>query len=109
MGYGVSALAVLGDTAGVSAWINRAVLVDPTNYNMPYNVVCSLMPQLGDIAPALELLDAFFAQARSGDLHHARLDPDLDVVRRDPRFVRMLDAAERRLAAGSATEAPNGP
>jgi hypothetical protein len=37
--------------------------------------------------------------AREAFLHHAKLDPDLDPIRNDPRVVAMIAAAEARLAA----------
>ena len=109
MGYGISALAALGDAAGARAWIERAQLVDPTNNNMRYNAACSLIAQLGDIDRGMELLEVFFTHARSGDLHHARLDPDLEGVRDDPRLIRMMDAAERRLARDAGAMDPGDP
>jgi hypothetical protein len=36
-----------------------------------------------------------------GFLHHAKVDPDLDPVRNDPRFKTMIAAAEARIAAAS--------
>jgi adenylate cyclase len=109
MGYGVTALAALGDLPRMREWIERAVLVDPTNYNMRYNSACALVTQLGDVDRAIDLLDVYFANARSGDLHHARLDPDLDTLRDDPRLVGLIAAAERRLAADVASSRPDRP
>ena len=35
----------------------------------------------------------------SGWINHAKVDPDLDYIRDDPRFKAMLEAAERRVGA----------
>ena len=35
-------------------------------------------------------------------MNFAKVDPDLDPIRDDPRFVAMLEAAEARLAAADA-------
>ena len=99
MGFGASALVVLGETDRARDWIDRALLIDPANDNMRYNFACSLAAHLGDTDGAIDLLEPFFDTAKSGDLHHARLDPDLDSIRSDPRVVRMFNAAQSRLAA----------
>jgi hypothetical protein len=36
-----------------------------------------------------------------GLFNHAKIDPDFDVIRDDPRFQAMVAAAEARLAKGS--------
>ncbi|MGH6993863.1 MAG: TPR end-of-group domain-containing protein, partial [Caulobacteraceae bacterium] len=102
MGFGASALAALGETERTREWIERALLIDPDNMNMRYNFACALASDLGDAAGAMDLLEPFFAVVLATYLNHAKADPDLDSLRREPRFQAMLAAAEARAAsAGS--------
>jgi adenylate cyclase len=99
MAYGASALAVLGEADRARDWIQRALLVDPDNMGMRYNLACGLSMELHDTDAALDLLDPFFATVGNTFLQHARIDPDLDSIREHPRFKAMVAAAEARLAA----------
>ncbi len=100
MGYGVSALASLGETERTKEWINRALLIDPDNLNMRYNFACGLAAHLKESDAALALLGPFFQKVPGDFLAHAKVDPDLNSLRDDPRFQSMLAAAESRLAQG---------
>jgi adenylate cyclase len=99
MAYGAAALAVLGEADRARDWIERALLVDPDNMGMRYNLACVLGAELRDIDGALDLLVRFFATAGHTFVQHANVDPDLDRVRADPRFKAMVAATEARLAA----------
>jgi adenylate cyclase len=99
MGYGASALVALGEAERARDWIDRALLIDPGNSTMRYNFACGLSAHLKDIDGALDLLGPYFAVAREGDIQFARLDPDLNPLREDPRFEDMIAAAEARLAS----------
>ena len=100
LGYGVGALAVLGEPDRARDWIRRALLIDPENMNMRYNLACALSVHLGDVEGALDLLRPYFAKATAPDVvAYARIDPDLDPIRDDPRFKVMLVEAEVRLAS----------
>jgi adenylate cyclase len=99
MGYGVSALAMLGEAERAREWINRALLIEPDNMNMRYNFACA-MTTLRETDVALEILGPVFETAHIDRLNHAKVDPDLDPIRKDPRFEAMVANAEARLAAG---------
>ena len=75
------------------------MLIDPDNGEMRYNIACALSAHLKDADTALELLGPYLAQARPNDLAFAKVDPDLDPIRSDPRFAAMIAAADARLAA----------
>jgi hypothetical protein len=65
---------------------------------MRYNFVCTLAKYLDDKDAALKMLQPAFELAGSGLITHAKVDPDLDGIRGDPRFKEMLAAAERRVS-----------
>jgi adenylate cyclase len=105
LGRGFLALAALGQEDRAKEWMNRALLIDPDNMNMRYNFACSLSTFLQDKDAALEMLSPVFQKMGTGTLSHAKVDPDLDSVRDDPRFQAMVAEAEARLAASAPTGA----
>jgi adenylate cyclase len=98
MGHSAWALAALGQRERAKEWMERALLVDPDNVTMRYNFVCALANLLNDKDAALEMLRPLFEQMGVGYVNHAKVDPDFDCIRDDPRFKEMLAAAERRLS-----------
>jgi adenylate cyclase len=100
MGYGVAALACLGEAERAMEWINRALLIDPDNMNMRYNFACALVVLKRNEA-AIEILGPVFDTAHIDRLNHTKVDPDLDPLREDSRFKSMLAAAEARIADSS--------
>jgi adenylate cyclase len=71
-----------------------------------YNLACSLALELNDHEGAIEALQPFFEKTTSTTvLRHLEVDPDLDPVRNDPRFVEMLASAKQRLGVTEATAA----
>jgi adenylate cyclase len=99
MGHGSNALAVLGQGERAKDWMGRALLIDPENVTMRYNFACTLARCLNNKETALEMLGPAVEKMGMGWINHAKVDPDLDYIRDDPRFKAMLEAAERRVGA----------
>ena len=95
---GVIALAVLGEDQKAKDWIDRALLLDPDNNVMRYNVACALATDLNDPDRAIAVLEPLF-KTTTGVTHirHAEADPDLNSLRDDPRFKQMLGEVRERL------------
>ena len=98
--YSAYALATMGETDRARQRMARALLIDPDNLNMRYNFACALSVHLHETDAALDMLGPVLANVAGGFLHHAKVDPDLDPLRENPRFKAMMAAAEERLAAG---------
>jgi adenylate cyclase len=100
---GAYALAMFGQTERAREWTRRALLLDPDNLNMRYNLACTLIRQLGDSEEAIDALGPFFDRMNSRTwIRHLEADPDLDPVRGHPRFKEMIAAAKKRLGMSEA-------
>ncbi|MGH6993550.1 MAG: TIR domain-containing protein [Caulobacteraceae bacterium] len=109
LAYGAASLAVLGETERARDWVRRALLIDPDNMTVRYNLACALSLHLGEVDGALDLLGPYLAQTTSfADVALAESDPDFDPIRQDPRFKAMLAEAEARLAAATQSSAARG-
>jgi adenylate cyclase len=104
MGHGSDALAVLGQRERAQEWMQRALLIDPENLTMRYNFVCALANFLNDKDAALDMLRPALEQMGVGLINHAKIDPDFDGIRDNPRFKEMMAAAERRLGMDAGSE-----
>jgi adenylate cyclase len=104
LGYSAYALALLGEGERAKARMNRALLIDPDNFSMRYNFGCALCVSLKDKDAALEVLGQVFDTITDNFLPYAKGDPDLELLRDDPRYQAMIAAAEARLAAARAAE-----
>jgi adenylate cyclase len=105
LSLGVRALAVLGQVERANEWMERAMLLDPDNLNMRYNFGAMIAAYLDDPDAALELLGSALARAGGTLIGWARVDPDVDSLRDDPRFEAMVAEAESR--TGKAARALN--
>jgi adenylate cyclase len=101
--------ALLGEFERSQEWIGRALLVDPDNLNMRYNFACVLAAYSGDTEGAIKLLQSVFPHAPDSIVRSSVTDPDLNPLRDDSRFVKMLNDAMERLGiveiAGSTSPA----
>jgi len=97
--YSAYALMALGDSDRAKSRMDRALLIDPDNFNMGYNFACGLSVYLKDKEAALKMLESVFATISEAFLPYAKTDPDFEFLRDDPRYKAMVAAAEARLAA----------
>ncbi|HEY4997970.1 MAG TPA: hypothetical protein VII36_02450, partial [Usitatibacter sp.] len=99
-----TALAALGQQERARERMERALLIDPDNLVTRYNLACTLVTYLGDKEGALDLLDPYFAQSGPTEIAHAAADPDMDPIRDDPGFEKMLSDAKARVAQGATAQ-----
>lgn len=98
LAVGAYSLAMFGEENRAREWIRRALLLDPDNLNMRYNLACTIVRQLGDIDETLDTLEPFFQRVNSPTLmRHMEADPDFHTIRNEPRFKAMLASAKQRL------------
>jgi len=99
--YSVYALASLGEGERAKTRMNRALVVDPENWDMRYNFACALNSHLKEKEDALEMLKPLFGKITGSFLRYLKADPDLESLHHDSRFQEMVAAAEVRLAAAN--------
>ena len=98
LALGAGALAELGEMDRAKEWIRRAVLIDPDNVLMRYNLACAYALNLNDVGAAVDLLRPYMSRANAAQMRHVASDPDLDSLRDDPHFKAMVADAEARIA-----------
>jgi adenylate cyclase len=95
-------LSIIGEKDRAREWTQRALLLDPDNLNMRYNVGCALAFS-GDTDAATDALVKWFEAITSATrIRHAEADPDLDSIRNDARFKKAIAAAKKRLGISEA-------
>ncbi|MEO6255856.1 MAG: TIR domain-containing protein [Sphingomicrobium sp.] len=95
---GASALARFGETDRAREWVQRGLLLDPSNLSMRYNLACALIMELHDPDAALDVLEPFFEEVKSPiHVKHLTADPDMKPIRDHPRFKAMLETARQRI------------
>jgi adenylate cyclase len=101
MGFAIGALAALGEVERVKEWTERALLLDPDNLNLRYNIACALVVELHEFEAALDLLGPTLEKLQIEAVNAVPLDPDLALIRDHPRFKAMVAASKARLAQGA--------
>jgi len=98
LAMGIGALTTLGQRDRAKEWTARAMIVDPDNLNMRYNIACAFILDLHEFDAALDILEPVIAKFGKDRLDHVKTDPDLDAIRDHPRFKAMMAAAEAHIA-----------
>jgi adenylate cyclase len=106
MAFVALGFAATGQLERAREWIERATLLDPDNLYMRYNLAWPLIAFFKDKDAALEMLEPAFARAGRNLISLASADRNLDPLRDDPRFQRMLGAAQERVKAAPARFTP---
>jgi hypothetical protein len=96
LGVSAAGLTILGDLDRAKERIHRATVVDPDNINMPYNFACMLATWVGDTEGALKMLEPIMPRVSRSLLLTTLADPDMDPLRDDPRFKKMVAEAMER-------------
>ncbi|HUJ46878.1 MAG TPA: adenylate/guanylate cyclase domain-containing protein [Rhizomicrobium sp.] len=99
MSFAVDALVNLGQKDRARELMKRAVLLDPDNVNMRYNLACVTLVELHDTETCLDMLDPLLKIVSRPLLNWMKSDGDLDAIRDHPRYTAMVAATEARLAA----------
>ena len=97
--YSAYALAALGEGERAKTRMNRAIVIDPDNWDMRYNFACALNCHLKEKEAALDMLKPLFGEITASFLRYLKADPDLESLHDDPRYQSMVAAAEARLAS----------
>lgn len=98
LGHGIGALAFLGETHRAKDWAERAMLLDPHNRTLRYNMACA-MTRLREYDQALDYLENALQQSNREALDWAKADTDLDPLRSLPRYHAIMAETEARVAA----------
>jgi adenylate cyclase len=97
LAYGALSFAAVGEVERAREWIDRALLFDPDNMYMRYNLAWPVLAFFNDKEQALQLLEPALATAGKNLISLASADRNLDPLRDDPRFQQMLAAARARV------------
>jgi adenylate cyclase len=104
LSHGVLQLARLREAERAKEWATRALLLDPDNKVMRYNLGCAMV-RLGEHDAALEFFESVFLTEGAGSVAWAESDSDLDPLRDHPRYKELVAAAHARLAREARNEA----
>jgi adenylate cyclase len=98
LGHGVGVLAILGEADRARDWAERAMILDPENRTLRYNLACAMV-KLADYERALDYLESALKQSHEQALVWAQEDTDLNPLRKLPRYEAIMAAAAARVAA----------
>jgi adenylate cyclase len=87
--FGAAVLIDLGENERAREWTARAMAIEPDDLVAQYNAACAYC-KLGDVEPALDLLETCLPKFGSEKMNWSRYDPDLARIREHPRFKQLL-------------------
>lgn len=99
LAWGAAQLGQLGQRDSAIDWARRALLLDPSNLIVRYNIACLYAADLEQPEKALELLKAWFEAATKSELRHIINDGSLASLVGLPEFNQMMEVAEKRIAS----------
>jgi len=105
LAYGALSFAAVGNIDRARDWIERALLLDPENMYMRYNLAWPVLGFMDDKELALDLLGPALAKGGRNLVTLAQADRNLDPLRTDKRFCAMMEAAAERVGLTSANPA----
>ena len=94
---GACTLAARGEVDKAKAWMERAMAIDPDDTHIKYNAAC-MWAQLGDIEKSLDLLQTWASHVGPENKDWMLADPDIDPVRHHPRYAKLLDLIDSKIA-----------
>ena len=95
---GAAALAGIGEGERAKQWMERALLVDPDDTHLAYNAAC-MWVQLGERERAYDLLERWIQHVGVESAKWFMHDPDIDPLRGDPRYDRLVAMLDARTAS----------
>lgn len=98
LGFLVTSLAGLGLAERAREWTKRALLFDPDNARLHYNLACA-MARLQDADAAVNLIEPWIEKVSQGWVLWMQRDNSLDSIREHPRFVALMARGARRLGS----------
>jgi adenylate cyclase len=88
---GAGALLELGEKERAREWTARAMAIDPDDPVAQYNAACSYS-RLGDTDLALDLLERCLPNLGHEKVNWSKYDSELDPVRSNPRYQKIMEA-----------------
>jgi adenylate cyclase len=98
LGFLVTSLAGLGQADRAREWTRRALLFDPGNARLHYNLACA-MARLNDADATVDLIEPWIDKVSQGWVLWMQRDNSLDGVRSHPRFVALMERGTKRFLA----------
>ena len=106
LAFGAFSFAALGQRDRSQEWLERAMLLDPDNLYMRFNLAWPLIVFLKDKKTAMEILEPVLAKAGANLIRLVAAERKLDALREDPRFEQMLASAMERVGLSTANQRP---